>query len=107
MKILFRLSILALLLCAAGHSFAQGSSDKKSSKVSVKYDKGKDATTARLKPFALKRLPSVTDKATNITEHQMDLEIIFQFKGQGKGTVKDEVEFRFHCTAANYVFLRG
>lgn len=82
-----------------------GQDDKKSS-VNVKYDKKKDLTTVRLKPFRITNLILEKEAMKSVPLHQTDLEISYEFAGQQASKV-DSVTFRFSVTASNYIFLRS
>lgn len=79
---------------------------KRSSRISVKYEKSKDLTTVRLKQMTITRLSQEKEIANNIPLHQMDLDAWFSFPGLRPTKSIDEVVVRFHATASNYVFLR-
>lgn len=75
------------------------------SQVNVKYDKKKDLTTVKLKPFRVSRLILEKESTTSIPLHQTDLEISYSFQGE-KPVKVDNVTLRFVVTGNNYIFLR-
>lgn len=79
----------------------------KSSRLSSKYDKSKNLTTVRIKQFTITTLAQEKQNTPNIPLHQMGLEIWYSFSGQKQTIPIEDVVFRFHAVASNYVFSRG
>lgn len=75
--------------------------------VSSKYNKSKDLTTVRLKPFKITTIGQEKQIGNNIPLHQMDLEISYSYSGQKITKPVEDVNLRFHAVAGNYVFLKG
>jgi hypothetical protein len=91
----------------AGQNVAQDTAAKKNDHIVVKYDKSKDETTVRLKPFALTGLKDERPQIQDIPTHQMDLEISFKFSGKEMTKQVETAMLSFRVTSRNYFFLKG
>ncbi|MFT3744273.1 MAG: hypothetical protein QM785_08255 [Pyrinomonadaceae bacterium] len=98
---------LSTLISVAG-ARAQGGDTvppKSTSKVNVKYDKGKDLTTISLKSMTITRLDQekTTAGSRGLPVHQMAVEGSFAYNGAKE--VKS-ASLRFFTSAGNYIFLK-
>lgn len=72
----------------------------------VKYDKKKDQTLVRLKPFRISRIIQQKESNNSTPLHQTDLEVSYFFAGEKATKPVENVTFRFQVTSSNYTFLR-
>lgn len=103
-KVLFA-AMIAVMCAALGTTSVLGQDDKKSS-VNIRYDKKKDLTTVRLKPFRITNLILEKEAMKSVPLHQTELEISFDHAGQ-QATKVETVTFNFQVTARSYTFLRS
>lgn len=104
---IFRSAMLIILASTVSNAFAQSPEPPKStSKINVKYDKGKDLTTVSLKSTTITRPNQEKTTASNLPLHQMDLEGSFVHVGQFPTTPAKDIQLRFHAVAQTYIFLK-
>ena len=99
--------IVCLPVVLAQQTESGDSKKPKFTRLSSKYDKSKNLTTVRLKQFTITTLAQEKQNTPNIPLHQMDLEMWYSFSGQKQTTSIEDVVFRFHAVASNYVFSSG
>jgi len=105
-SVLNMLSVVVFLVIFSCFAYSQTDPPKSTSRVTVKYDKGKDMTQVSLKPFKIDRYDQEKQMGGNFKPHQMEFDAWFSYKGQATGPIQ-EVTFRFHCTSNTYIFLHG
>jgi hypothetical protein len=108
-----RISLSFLILFAAvlnAPVLAQEQAPPKStSRVNVRFDKGKNLSTISLKSMTITRLDQEKRGAgdRDFPLHQMDIEGNFTFAGQFIGGEVKDAKLIFHAVASNYIFLKA
>ena len=102
----FAVLIFGILIFGVPQALSQ-SLPKSTSRVNVKYDKGKDLTTITLKRTTITSVTQEKATASNLPLHQMDLDVAFSYRGQKALDPVTDVVMTFHCVAGTYIFLKG